>query len=83
LITGLTFGLLPAFAASRADLNTALKESGNEPGGAFRHNKVRAVLVGQRGGPGALLLIGAALLFARSFAFERSTRLRRTSGRDD
>ena len=31
LLTGILFGLFPAFAAARTDLNTTLKESGTAP----------------------------------------------------
>ena len=43
--TGLVFGLLPALRSSRADLSSALKESGSRSGSGFRQNKMRAILV--------------------------------------
>lgn len=67
LFTGVLFGLLPAFTASRADLNTSLKESGNRTGTGFRQGKSRALLVISEVSLALVLLIGAVLLI-RSFA---------------
>jgi predicted permease len=39
LLTGILFGLFPAFAASRTDLNSSLKESSNRSGTGFRQGK--------------------------------------------
>jgi predicted permease len=71
LVTGLIFGLFPALRASRADLNTTLKESGGRSGGGFRQNKARAVLVVSEISLALVLLVGAAL-FIRTFAALRS-----------
>ena len=62
LLTGILFGLFPAFAASRADLNTALKESGSRSGTGFRQGKARAVLVISEVSLALVLLIGSSLL---------------------
>jgi predicted permease len=62
LLTGILFGLFPAFSASRSDLNSALKESGNRSGTGFREGKARSLLVVSEVSLALVLLIGAALL---------------------
>ena len=42
VLTGVLFGLFPAFTASRTDLNTSLKESSGRAGTGFRQGKSRA-----------------------------------------
>jgi predicted permease len=66
LLTGILFGLLPAFSASRSGLNSTLKESGSRSGTAFREGKARSLLVVSEISLAIVLLIGAALLI-RSF----------------
>jgi putative ABC transport system permease protein len=61
LITGLAFGLLPAFRASKLDLNEALKESGKSTGGTERH-RLRSALVFADVALALLLLTGAGLM---------------------
>jgi predicted permease len=62
VLTGILFGLFPAFAASRTDLNSSLKESSNRSGTGFRQGKARAVLVISEVSLALVLLIGSALL---------------------
>ncbi len=62
LLTGIVFGLFPALAASRPDLNATLKESGSRQGTGFRQSKARSMLVISEVSLAMLLLIGAALL---------------------
>jgi putative ABC transport system permease protein len=62
LLTGILFGLFPAFAASRSDLNSALKESGNRSGTGLREGKARSLLVICEVSLALVLLVGAALL---------------------
>ena len=62
LPTGILFGLFPAFAASRTDLNTSLKEGSNRSGTGFRAGKTRSLLVISEVSLALVLLIGAALL---------------------
>ena len=62
LVTGILFGLFPAFSASRTDLNSSLKESSNRSGTGFRQGKARAVLVVSEVSLALVLLIGSALL---------------------
>ena len=66
ILTGILFGLVPALQSSRADLSSALKESGNRSGTGLRHNQTRALLVTTEMALAVVLLIGAALLI-RSF----------------
>jgi putative ABC transport system permease protein len=61
LITGLAFGLLPAFRASKLDLNEALKESGKSTAGKERH-RLRSALVFADVALALLLLTGAGLM---------------------
>jgi putative ABC transport system permease protein len=62
ILTGILFGLFPAFSASRADLNSSLKESSGRPGTGFRQGKARALLVISEVSLALVLLIGSALL---------------------
>jgi predicted permease len=62
LLTGILFGLFPAFSASRTDLNSTLKESSNRSGTGFRQSKARSVLVIGEVSLAMVLLIAAALL---------------------
>ncbi|HTQ60272.1 MAG TPA: ABC transporter permease [Candidatus Solibacter sp.] len=61
LITGLAFGLLPAFRASKLDLNESLKESGKSTAGKERH-RLRSMLVFADVALALLLLTGAGLM---------------------
>ncbi|HTX77738.1 MAG TPA: ABC transporter permease [Terracidiphilus sp.] len=62
LLTGIVFGLFPALAASRTDLNSTLKESSNRAGTGFRQGKARSMLVVSEVSLALVLLVGAALL---------------------
>ena len=62
VLTGILFGLFPAFSASRADLNSSLKEGSNRSGTGFRQGKARAVLVMSEVALALVLLVGSALL---------------------
>jgi predicted permease len=62
LLTGILFGLFPAFSASRTDLNSSLKESSSRSGTGFRGGKARALLVVSEVSLALVLLIGSALL---------------------
>jgi hypothetical protein len=60
--TGILFGLLPAFTASRDDFGAALKESGARSGSSLGQNKARSILVVTEVALSLVLLAGAALL---------------------
>jgi predicted permease len=67
VVTGLLFGLVPALHASRADLNSALKEASARTGSGLRQNKARGLLVITEMALAMVLLVGAGLLI-RTFA---------------
>jgi len=62
LLTGILFGVFPAFNASRSDVSSTLKESGSRSGTGFREGKARSLLVVSEISLALVLLIGAALL---------------------
>ena len=62
IATGILFGLIPAFAVSRADVASALKENTGRAGGSLRQNKTRSILVVSELALALVLLIGAGLL---------------------
>src|SRR5215472_4867888 len=62
LLTGILFGLFPAFSASCPDVSSMLKESSNHSGTGFREGKARSLLVVSEISLALVLLIGAALL---------------------
>jgi putative ABC transport system permease protein len=73
LLTGILFGLIPAFSASRTDLSLTLKESSSRAGSGFRQNKARSILVVTEMALALILLVGAALLI-RTFAMLRTVK---------
>src|SRR5438876_10101002 len=66
LLTGIIFGLLPAFEATRFDLHDSLKEGGKNIGGGTRSHRLRGAFVAAEIALALVLLIGAGLLI-RSF----------------
>jgi putative ABC transport system permease protein len=66
ILTGVVFGLIPAFQVSKPDLNSILRESGRGAAGSVNRQRVRTVLVIGQVGVSMLLLIAASLLI-RSF----------------
>jgi putative ABC transport system permease protein len=62
ILTGVLFGLIPAFSASRSDLSVTLRESGTRSGSGLRQNKARSLLVITEMALALILLVGAALL---------------------
>jgi predicted permease len=74
VLTGLFCGLIPAFAASRTDVNEALKEGGRTGSAAGGHARLRSALVVAELAV-ALILLTASGLLLRSFEKIRSVDL--------
>jgi predicted permease len=67
ILTGLLFGLVPAFRSGRAsDLQAELKDGGRGAAGGAKRHRVQRALVGTQIGFAVLLVIGATLSI-RSF----------------
>jgi len=60
--TGIIFGLVPAFKASKPDLNQTLKEAGRGAAGSFKTRRMRTLLVVSEIALTQVLLVGAGLL---------------------
>ncbi|HKW98869.1 MAG TPA: ABC transporter permease [Bryobacteraceae bacterium] len=67
LMTGILFGLAPAFESSRAGLSESLKESGRSTSGGARASRIRQLLVISEIALSVALVIGAGLLI-KSFS---------------
>jgi predicted permease len=67
ILSGISFGLIPAFAVSRTDLNLALRDGGRGLSDGPRGGRARRGLVATEVGIAVVLLIVTGL-FARSFA---------------
>jgi predicted permease len=68
IVTGIVFGLIPALVASRADLNSVIKDSSSRSGSGFRQNKTRSTLVLVEVSLAVVLLVGASLLIRTSLS---------------
>jgi putative ABC transport system permease protein len=66
LLTGVLFGLIPAWEATNLKLSATLKEAGRSLGGSLRSQRLRNVLVVAEVALALVLLVGAGLLI-RSF----------------
>jgi predicted permease len=67
LITGILFGLAPAWFASRADVNTALKQQSRGASAGRGHHRIRRILIIGEVAL-ALVLLGGAAILQRGFA---------------
>jgi len=65
-LTGLLFGLAPAWQTTKPDLNVALKDGGRGATGGLHRNRLRAVLIVAEVALSMVLLVGAGLMI-RSF----------------
>jgi putative ABC transport system permease protein len=63
LFTGLLFGLAPALAVSKPDLNESLKDARRQSGTGFARKRARRVLAVSEVALALVLLIGAGLMF--------------------
>ncbi|HTX42312.1 MAG TPA: ABC transporter permease [Acidobacteriaceae bacterium] len=62
VVTGILFGLAPAFSAARVDLNATLKEGSSRSGTGFRQGRIRSFLVVAQVSLALVLLVGSGLL---------------------
>ncbi|HEX8161830.1 MAG TPA: ABC transporter permease [Pyrinomonadaceae bacterium] len=70
LLTGVVFGIAPAWRATRVDLTPALKESARGSGAAARSLLTKSLVVGQVA-VSLLLLVGAGLMLRTLINLER------------
>jgi putative ABC transport system permease protein len=71
-LTGLLFGLVPAWQASRTDLNLALKDSAKGAGGGRISHRLRNGLVVAEISISLLLLVGAGLMMQSFMRLQRT-----------
>ena len=73
VLTGILFGLVPAWSASRPDLVATLNEHSSRAGSGFRSGKLRSALVVSEMALALILVIGAALLIRTFMKIEAVT----------
>lgn len=74
VITGIVFGLVPAFEATRFNLQSSLKEGGKNIGGSTGGQRLRSLFVVTQIALALVLLVGAGLLL-KSFSRLQSVAL--------
>ena len=62
VLTGLLFGVVPAWQASRADVQETLKEGGRGGSGGVGHHRMRSALVVVETAMALILLVGTGLM---------------------
>jgi putative ABC transport system permease protein len=67
LITGLLFGVVPAWQATRGELNESLKDGGRGSSAGRRRSRVRSLLIVSEIALSLVLLIGAGLMIKSFF----------------
>ena len=70
ILTGLVFGVVPAFHSSKTELTDSLKE-GRGAGGGSRRNRMRSALVVIELAVAVVLLVGAGLLIQSLWRLQR------------
>ena len=70
ILTGLVFGVVPAFHSSKTELTDSLKE-GRGAGGGSRRNRMRSTLVVVELAVAVVLLVGAGLLIQSLWRLQR------------
>jgi putative ABC transport system permease protein len=71
ILTGLVFGVAPAFHSSNTELTESLKEGGRGGSGGFRRNRTRSALVVIELAVAVVLLVGAGLLIQSLWRLQR------------
>jgi putative ABC transport system permease protein len=72
LLTGVIFGLVPAWQASKSDLNEALKESGSATTASARRQYLSRLLIVSEVALALVLLTGSGLLIRSLFSLQRA-----------
>jgi putative ABC transport system permease protein len=73
VLTGVLFGLMPALASARSDLNSSLKEEGRAGAATQTRRRARSALVISEIALSLMLLVGAGLLVRSFVSLQRVT----------